>query len=129
MHRYSVVGSLQYIASGLLGGAAFGGGLATAALGALIHASLAFTVTAIYALVARAIPAERRGSGALLGLAFGAGLWIVMSCLVLPLSGVPKSDDGVLYFCAFLADHAFFVGCPIALLTHARLRRQERVRV
>src|SRR5215467_15043669 len=39
---------LQYIASGLLGVAAFQGGLKTAGLGAVLHYFIAFAVAAVY---------------------------------------------------------------------------------
>src|SRR5215475_15541744 len=44
---------LQYIASGLLGPSAFSGGLATAALGAVLHFVIAFVVAAVYVAASR----------------------------------------------------------------------------
>ena len=114
LRAYSLLGVLQWIASGLVGQGAFAGGLATAALGVGIHFVFAFFYAALYAvaarrfrvLVDRAVPA---------GIAYGALIWIFMDLIVLPHSGIPKVafDPGV--FAAFLVDHALFVGLPIAL--------------
>ena len=38
-----------------------------------------------------------------------------MDLIVLPNSGVPKAAFDPIVFTAFLLDHAFFVGLPIAL--------------
>ena len=123
LDRYSFVGALQYIASGLLGKAAFDGGTATAAFGVVIHMSLAFGFAALYCIVARAVPWVRRGSGVALGLVYGAAIATLMYFLVVPLSAAPKSHDPALFIVAFLADHALCVGLPIAFLINARLRR------
>ncbi len=42
-------------------------------------------------------------------------IWLLMDLVVLPLSAVPKAAFDPLVFTAFLLDHAFFVGLPIAL--------------
>ena len=49
------------------------------------------------------------------GIVYGAAIWIVMDLIVLPNSGVPKAAFDPIVFTAFLLDHAFFVGVPIAL--------------
>src|SRR5216684_4649133 len=51
---------LQYIASGALGGDAFKGGLATAALGAALHFFIAFVVAAVYYTASRKLTALYR---------------------------------------------------------------------
>ena len=60
---------LQYIASGALGQSAFQGGLATAALGAAFHFSIAWVAAEVFALASRrleifkthAVPADGEG--------------------------------------------------------------------
>jgi hypothetical protein len=78
---------LQYIASGALGQSAFQGGIATAALGAAFHFSIAWVAAAVFVLETRrleilkthAVPA---------GLLYGAAVYFFMNYLVLPLSAV-----------------------------------------
>lgn len=101
----------QAVASGLLGRAAFRGGLPTAALGMLLHFFIGSTAAAVYVgaslklkpLVQRAVP---------FGLAFGVAVYFFMKNLVLPLSAArqtPFAWTGVI-------GHAFCVGLPISLI-------------
>src|SRR6266498_4328123 len=63
---YSVLGKTpfitvsQYIASGILGNAAFEGGIATALLGVLIHLLISFVIAGVFILSAERIPFLRR---------------------------------------------------------------------
>lgn len=121
--RMNPIQVLQYIASGLLGQAAFGGGLATALVGLLVHFAIAFSVAAVFALassrwsvlIARAVPA---------GLAYGAGVYLIMNFGVLPfLSRVAPGWPTLPLLLNGLIGHALFVGLPIALV--ARRVAQE----
>jgi hypothetical protein len=114
LRAFSLLGVLQWIASGAIGNAAFSGGLATAALGVVIHFALAAFFTTIYWISSLRIGALRTHAVPL-GIAYGAAIWIVMDLIVLPHSGVPKAAFDPIVFTAFLLDHAFFVGLPIAL--------------
>lgn len=114
LHVFSIIGVLQYIASGLLGAAAFSGGLPAAALGVLIHFFLAFAFATLYYAVSRRFVALRVRAIPF-GFAYGAAIWLFMDLLVLPLTGTPKSPFNAALFTAFLVDHAIFVGLPIAL--------------
>lgn len=122
LHAYSIVGVLQYIASGLLGASAFSGGLATAALGVAMHFVLAFAFAAIFSVLWQRVDLLR-DSAVVSGLVYGAAVWIFMSFIVLPLTGTPKSsfDPGV--FTSFLVDHALFVGLPIAFAARRYVRK------
>ena len=79
------VGILQSIASGVLGRAAYQGGLRTAALGLLLHFVIAFGVVATYLLATRLIPALNRRPW-LYGLLYGVVVYAVMNLVVVPLS-------------------------------------------
>src|SRR5258708_4467598 len=81
---------LQYIASGVLGPASFKGGLATAGLGTLLHFFIAFVVAAIYILASRAIPVLK-SQPVVLGLIYGAAVYLVMTYLVLAPSAIRPS--------------------------------------
>jgi len=105
---------LQYIASGALGSSAFQGGLATAALGAAFHCTIAWAVAAVFVLAAprfeilktHAVPA---------GLLYGAAVYCFMNYLLLPLSAVAASTFHLGLFLNGVIGHALFVGLPISL--------------
>jgi hypothetical protein len=81
---------LQTIASGLLGRAAFSGGLGTAVLGLLLHFFIAFTASVVFYVAARKLAFLRRYA-VISGLLYGAAIYLVMNWIVLPLSAVAKS--------------------------------------
>jgi len=117
------VGILQSIASGVLGRAAYQGGLRTATLGLLLHFVIAFGVVATYLLATRLIPALNRRPW-LYGLLYGVVVYAVMNLVVVPLSAAALGSgptppvvrvNGVLI-------HMFGVGLPAALVA-ARLAR------
>ena len=105
---------LQYIASGALGPSAFQGGLATAALGALFHFSIAWVVAAVFVLAARQLEILKTHSVPT-GLLYGAAVYFVMNYLVLPLSAVAASTFHIGLFLNGVIGHALFVGLPISL--------------
>lgn len=104
---------LQYIASGLLGPLAFSGGLATAALGTVLHFVIAFVVAAVYVVASRWLTALKTKS-VLFGLLFGAAVYFFMNYLVLPLSSVAHSPFSLALFLNGVIGHALFIGVPIA---------------
>ena len=109
---------LQGIASGLLGRGAFGGGLATAALGASLHSFIATTIVLVYQVVSARLPALRRQPW-VYGPLFGVAAYLVMNLVVLPLSavGAPKFVPPVVANGLFA--HIFLVGLPSALFARA----------
>ena len=114
LRAFSLLGVLQWIASGLLGNAAFSGGLATAGLGVVIHFILAAIFATFYYVASLRIEVLR-AHPVPFGIAYGAAIWVLMDLVVLPHSGVPAAAFDPVVFTAFLLDHAFFVGLPIAL--------------
>jgi len=105
---------LQYIASGALGQSAFQGGLATAALGAAFHFTIAWVAAGVFVLATRrlqilkthAVPA---------GLLYGTAVYFFMNYFVLPLSAVAASTFHLGLFLNGVIGHALFVGLPISL--------------
>lgn len=104
---------LQYIASGLLGKASFQGGLATAALGTILHFFIAFVVALVYVVAARWIPVLKK-QAIVFGLLYGAAVYFFMNYLVLPHSAVGPSAFKLSLFLNGVIGHAVFVGVPIA---------------
>ena len=106
---------LQSISSGLLGKAAFEGGAATAALGAVFQLFIPTAAAAVYSAFDRTISAVRNHP-VVSGILFGAVIYGVMNFVVLPLSAIPfkpRYDPGSL-IPALLA-HMFLIGLPMAL--------------
>lgn len=106
----------QSVASGLLGPKSFQGGATTAALGLFLHFLIAFIWAVIYYMASRQIPflTERP---VLAGLIYGEFVWVMMNCVVVPLSAIhrwpPRFDLASIITGPIL--HPVLVGLPIAL--------------
>src|SRR5687767_15122496 len=75
----------QAIASGLLGRQAFDGGLATAALGLVLHFFIAFTIVAVFLFASKRLPVLVRAA-IVSGILYGIAVYFVMNYIVIPLS-------------------------------------------
>lgn len=76
---------LHTIAAGLLGKAAFSGGIRTAALGLALQVLMGVIIAAVYVGASRVMPVLRRRWIAW-GLAYGVVIFFVMNYVVVPLS-------------------------------------------
>ncbi|MBD0257706.1 MAG: hypothetical protein ICV83_18490 [Cytophagales bacterium] len=85
---------LQYIASGLFGPAAFGGGMPTMLAGLFLHYCIAFAFTAFFY---RGVGRLRRyvGNKIWLDVAYGLLIWAGMNLVVVPLSNAPPQPFAV----------------------------------
>jgi hypothetical protein len=115
---------LQSIAAGLLGVAAFQGGLGTAALGALLHFVIAFGAAAVYYAASRKWRVLVQWP-VVAGLLYGVGVYLFMNYVVVPLSAVPKRPFVLGLAAIILVVHMLFVGLPIALAV-SRCARLDR---
>lgn len=109
---------LQSVAGGLLGRAAAEGGLATAALGAVLHFLIAFVWAAVYWLAGRGLRVLVRRP-VVCGLLYGAAVYFLMYFVVLPLSAIyfrPSRELSSILLNA--AGHMLLVGLPIGLAAH-----------
>ena len=79
---------LQYISSGLLGPAAFAGGMKYSILGVVIHYCIAFSWTILFFLLYPSIKglASHR---LITGIVYGVIVWVIMNRVVVPLSKIP----------------------------------------
>ncbi|HYH80063.1 MAG TPA: hypothetical protein VEX86_09700 [Longimicrobium sp.] len=111
------------IAAGLVGrDAARAGGMQTALLGAFLHVVIAFLWTIGFYLAVRSSATLRgwmgsTGGAVLVGLAYGAVVYLAMNYVVIPLSAAPRPNptlDWKFYF--NLVQHMLMVGLPIALI-------------
>jgi hypothetical protein len=117
---------LQSVASGLLGAPAFKGGLATAALGLVLHFFIAFLAAMIFYLAAKALPMLIRHP-VISGILYGLAIYAVMNLVVLPLSAFPrKVTFPLLATTTGLFVHMFFIGLPISLAIRRALSEKAR---
>ena len=116
INGYPLTTVYQYMASGVLGNAAFEGGLPTALLGLFFHFVVSFVVAGVFIVSADRIPLLRRH--AILGsLIYGFGVFIVMNMIVLPLSAAPPLPPPTMpQLIAAILDHILVVGLPLGIL-------------
>jgi hypothetical protein len=117
---------LQSVASGLLGKASYQGGLATAALGGLLHAAIALVMAAVYVAASRSLPALNKRPW-LWGPVYGLGCYMVMNYVVLAIRFGPRPAPELAMLLGGVAIHMFGVGLPIALFA-ARAALPDRTR-
>lgn len=111
MYRVSPVIVYQAVAAGLLGRESFRGGLATAAVGMLLHFFIATTAAAAYFGAGSRLRALRERT-VLCGSAFGVAVYFFMKEIVVPLSAARP----IAFKWSGLMGHALLVGLPIALV-------------
>ena len=106
---------LRFVASGLLGPAAFTGGAKTAAIGLALHFLIATVATIVFYLASRKLlfMVERPVH---FGLLYGVAVYLFMNFVVLPLSLVQRGPVTVSGFIIGLLTIMFCVGLPIALI-------------
>jgi hypothetical protein len=112
----------KFIASGLIGMAAFKGGPAAVALGIGLHFLIATGAATVYYLLSLKLPMLLQ-KPFLCGPIFGVGAYIFMHYVVLPLSAVPaQGPPTFLWVANQLFSHTIFVGLPIALIARRSAR-------
>jgi hypothetical protein len=79
----------QGVAYSVLGPDSFNRGYASAALGVLLHFTVATCIAAVYLLASRALPVLRRRFW-LWGLAYGTAAFFVMNLVVIPLTRIGR---------------------------------------
>jgi uncharacterized membrane protein YagU involved in acid resistance len=106
---------LQGIAWGLLGSAAYEGGLATALLGLVCHFVIAFSAAAVFVGASRYIlflvqhPIWS-------GTAYGVIVYFFMNLVVIPLSAIGKGPFSLKFMVIGIVIHIFCIGLPIAMV-------------
>jgi len=113
--------TLQSVASGLLGRAAFQDGWQNAALGMLLHFCIAVGAATIYYAISRRLTVLVHRPW-MSGVFFGAIVYFTMNLIVVPLSAAPFRIK--FHFMGLLV-HILFVGLPIALSVRHYARRRN----
>jgi hypothetical protein len=109
---------LQYIASGLIGTAAFRDGQAWAGLGLMIHYLIALSWTTLFYIASRKLLFLTRHP-VLSGLLYGGVIYLVMTFVILPVSGVPhpKSTTTLTALVNAILALMLCIGLPVSILT------------
>jgi uncharacterized membrane protein YagU involved in acid resistance len=115
----------QYIASGLIDGAAFRLGAASVILGICLHYFIALVWTAIFFAMSRKMEFLIRRP-VLCGLLYGIFVYLFMNLLVLPFSRLPSSPAAMTLPSRVSGVLAvmFCIGLAIALLVRREVREQ-----
>lgn len=120
----SAIQIMQSIASGLLGRAAYQGGIATAALGTMLHFGIALVVVLVYYVASRSLPALIR-QPLVFGPLYGLLVYSVMNFVVLPLSAAVTGPKTLPIVINGLLIHALGVGLPSALFARLATRAKN----
>jgi hypothetical protein len=118
-HALTVQELAQSIATGLLGTAAYRGGVPTAVLGLSLHVVIAFGWTVLFFLLTARVAVLRKlvatpGGRILAGLAWGPIIWLAMDIVVLPLSQARPTPTTSPTFYINLMQHALLIGLPMS---------------
>lgn len=112
----------QSIASGLLGKAAFEGGVGTAVLGLILHVFIASSIVTTFYLVSRRFPALVQRPF-LYGPLYGLLVYLIMTQIVLPLSAVASQHRSLPVIINGVLIHLVGVGLPSALAARTATAR------
>ena len=114
----------QSIASGLLGRAAFQGGVATAALGVALHFFIAFVIVTTFVIASARMHLLTRHA-VVFGLLYGVLAYAVMNLVVVPLSAAGRPSFAAPVLVNGLLIHALGIGLPSALFARAAADRRR----
>lgn len=107
---------MQSVASGLLGAAAYTGGVETAVLGVALHFFIATTWTAVFYFASRRLRFLIENA-VVAGLIYGVAVYFFMNFVVIPLSAVPpRAAPPLSGRIIGLLIIMFCIGLPIALI-------------
>jgi hypothetical protein len=111
-----IISSLQFVASGIMGDAAFAGGLATALFGLVLDFIMITIMAGVFIFSVDRIPLLRRN--VILGsILYGFGIFIVMNLIVLPLSAAPPLPAPPLWLLIELVlQHILLISLPLGIL-------------
>jgi len=114
----------QSVASGLLGQDAFAHGWATGSLGIALHFFITCVMAAVFWFASRRLPWMRQHPWRA-GIAYGIGLYVVMTFIVLPLSALPVTQH--VYTVAKVTLN-LLVHIVVGLIISMAVHRHDRLR-
>ena len=115
----------QSVASGLLGKAAYEGGIPTFLLGILLHFVVASCIAAVYYAASLKLPVliDR---AVVCGLIYGMLAYLVINYVIIPISAIGSIPISLRLFLPAFIGHALLVGLPIALLARRSAKANKR---
>ena len=116
-YHFTPVAIYQFVASALLGNAAYNDGLGAALLGLVFHCFIAFAFSWLYVVISPSIPWLNQKK-VIAGLLYGLLVWVIMNIVVIPLTKIPPSQFNMVSVIS-IAWHMVLVGLPIALIAGA----------
>jgi hypothetical protein len=121
--RYGVapIRILHSIASGLLGRAAYAGGVRTGVLGLFLHFLIAFLIVGTYLLASHRLPVLASRPW-LFGPLYGVVAYLVMNFVVVPLSAAGSGSMALPIVVNGLMIHMFGVGLPAAFVANRTIQ-------
>jgi len=118
--KMNFTGVFQYIASAILGKAAFAGGIKTVLIGLALHYIIAFGFTIFYTFASTKI-ALLKQHFILSGVIYGLLVWAVMNLIIVPLTKIPAApfhyEKAILNAIILI----FCIGLPISYLTARKI--------
>ena len=104
----------QSIAAGLLGRAAFNGGLRSETLGLALHYCISLGIVVVYWIASRSLPLLMRRP-IVCGAIYGVLVYLFMNYVVIPVSAAQRSRFLLSWVVCSVIVHAFLIGVPAAL--------------
>jgi uncharacterized membrane protein YagU involved in acid resistance len=124
MRGVGPISVFQSIAAGLLGQAAFRGGLRTEALGVALHYTIALGIVVVYWIASRSLTVLRERP-ILCGAIYGILVYLFMNYIVIPLSATSRSRFLLSWIVGSVIVHAFLIGVPAALFARKALQKKS----
>jgi uncharacterized membrane protein YagU involved in acid resistance len=123
----TAVGVLQSVAGGVYGREAFNGGTKMAVVGLLLHFLTATLIATAFYFLSRSLPALLQHA-VVVGLAYGAVVYFVMTYVVVPLSAYGPRTGPIPWPVQLngIVGHALLVGLPIALIAYWSAKANRR---
>ena len=106
---------LQYVASGLFGTDAFSGGTTMAITGLVMHFMIAISWTLLFYLLYPRLSILRKNK-ILVGVIYGAFVWVMMNRVILPFTAIPKSPFNPVSAVVGMVILMLMIGMPNAFL-------------
>ena len=108
--------TLQYVASGIMGDAAYAGGIRTALFGLVLEFAMTIIIAGIFVFSADRISPLRKNviAGSLL---YGFGVFVVMNFVVQPLSAAATLPPPAMWLMIeIVLEHILLIGLPLGIL-------------
>lgn len=113
----------QYIASGVFGQRAFGGGTTFALVGYIFHYGIALGWTILFFLIHPRLKAFAR-SWIIIGIGYGILVWFMMNRVILPLSNAPQRPFDISRAALACAILIVAIGLPLAWMASGRKKAE-----